>query len=78
MKDVQSLKTLRLVSVTGMQEVDELLGDFGDDFNILDFVAGQDRKNAKRINILDDLEVERPRKSQGLQKLFRGLLQVRG
>ena len=61
-----------------MEDVDDLLGDFGDDFNILDFVAGQDGKNAKGINILDDFEVERPRKSQGVQKLFRGLLQVRG
>ena len=76
MKDIQDLKTL--LSVTGMEDVDDLFGDFGDNFNILDFVAGQDSKNAKGINILDDLEIERPRKSHGVQKLFRGLLQVRG
>ena len=59
-----------------MEDVDDLLGDFGDDFNILDFVVGKNSKSAKRINILDDLEVERPRNFQGVQRLFRGLLQV--
>ena len=59
-----------------MEDVNDLLGDFGDDFNILDFVVGQDTKNSKGINILDDLEVEWPRYTRGVQKLFSGLLQV--
>ena len=59
-----------------MEDVNDLLGDFWDDFNILDFVVGQDTKNAKGINILDDLEVEWPRYTRGVQKLFSGLLQV--
>ncbi len=62
-----------------MEDVDaDLLGDFGDDFNILDFVLGLDNKNTKGINILDDLEADGSRNPRGgtLQKLFRGLLQV--
>ena len=59
-----------------MEDANDLLGDFGDDFNILDFVVGQDSKSAKGINILDDLEVEWPKYSRGVQRLFRGLLQV--
>ena len=59
-----------------MEDVIDLHGDFGDDFNILDFVVGQDTKNSKGINILDDLEVEWPRYTRGVQKLFSGLLQV--
>ena len=60
------------VSVKGMEDVN----DFGEDFNILEFVVGQDIKNVKGTNILDDLEVERPKNSRGVQKLFKGLLQV--
>ena len=36
----------------------DLLGDFGDDFNILDFAEGLDGDGAKGMNILDDLEAE--------------------
>ena len=36
----------------------DLLGDFGDDFNILDFAEGLDGNDAKGMNILDDLEAE--------------------
>ena len=36
----------------------DLLGDFGDDFNILDFADGLDGNDAKGMNILDDLEAE--------------------
>ena len=60
-----------------MEDVDaDLLGDFGDDFNILDFVLGLDDKNTKGINILDDLEADGSRNPRGVQKLFKGLLQV--
>ena len=40
----------------GMNE-DDLLGDFGDDFNILEFADALDGNDTK-TNILDDLEAE--------------------
>merc|ERR1719445_144229 len=41
----------------GMND-DDLLGDFGDDFNILEFADDLDGNDSNKINILDDLEAE--------------------
>ena len=41
----------------GMND-DDLLGDFGDDFNILEFADALDGNDATKTNILDDLEAE--------------------
>ena len=37
---------------------DDLLGDFGDDFNILEFADALDGNDATKTNILDDLETD--------------------
>ena len=37
---------------------DDLLGDFGDDFNILEFADALDGNDSNKTNILDDLEVD--------------------
>jgi hypothetical protein len=37
---------------------DDLLGDFGDDFNILEFADALDGNDSNKTNILDDLEAE--------------------
>ena len=37
---------------------DDLLGDFGDDFNILEFADALDSSDTSKTNILDDLEAE--------------------
>ena len=42
----------------------DLLGDFGDDFNILDFAEGLDGNDAKGMNILDDLEAEETKEGE--------------
>ena len=41
----------------GMND-DDLLGDFGDDFNILEFADALDGNDTNKTNILDDLEAE--------------------
>ena len=41
----------------GMND-DDLLGDFGDDFNILEFADALDGNDATKTNILDDLETD--------------------
>ena len=41
----------------GMND-DDLLGDFGDDFNILEFADALDGNDSNKTNILDDLEAE--------------------
>ena len=41
----------------GMND-DDLLGDFGDDFNILEFADALDGNDANKTNILDELEAE--------------------
>ena len=37
---------------------DDLLGDFGDDFNILEFTDALDGNDSNKTYILDDLEAE--------------------
>ena len=37
---------------------DDLLGDFGDDFNILEFADALDGNDSSKTNILDDLEAD--------------------
>ena len=46
----------------GMNE-DDLLGDFGDDFNILEFADALDGNDTK-TNILDDLEAEETKEGE--------------
>ena len=46
----------------GMNE-DDLLGDFGDDFNILEFADALDGNDTK-TNILDDLEAEESKEGE--------------
>ena len=41
----------------GMND-DDLLGDFGDDFNILEFADALNGNDSNKTNILDDLEAE--------------------
>ena len=42
---------------------DDLLGDFGDDFNILEFADALDGNDTK-TNILDDLEAEESKEGE--------------
>ena len=55
----------------GMND-DELFGDFGDDFNILEFADALDSNDTNKTNILDDLEAEETDDGAPVEKAVTG------